>query len=439
MADTPLSKATPSAVATTTGTYTLAKDPAATLVVISLTTDSGGSTTTFTGASGKVKAAENGIDFANTLCNRNDTGAQVNGGTTFTLSDNTNYILFVPAAGLSQVRWSLDALSTGSLRVTMIACSPPNINNGGMVIANAAVAQAVTSTSATAFAVGPNGTTNPAFVIDDSTSSAATGLKITPAAAGSGVALQAVTSGTNEVLLIDAAAAALVKIGTVASTATGLQVGSSTSAAGTQLIVQSVSAAALTMGRLGATTPAFVVDASTSTCITGIKIKAGATTTGVALSAVGEASNGALKIDAQGSGAVIIGDTSTGPVYLGRGGLLAPQIALTATALGTVQSSTPTSAQLLGGLITQSGTSAGGTVTLPTGTALSTACNRTPATGDSFTCNFCSITGGQTLTLTGATGTAIRGTAAVAAGKNATMLFCCTGANTWDVFCNVSG
>ncbi len=167
-----------------------------------------------------------------------------------------------------------------------------------------------------------------------------------------------------------------------------------------------------------------------------------ATVTGGA-SAGASGTAGAASIDAgaanSGTKATVnIGDANASAVYLARGTLNALQIGQTMTALGTVQSSTPTSAQLLGGIVTQSGTGGGGTVTLPTGTALSTACFRTPATGDTFMVNFVSITGGQTLTLTGATGTAIRGSAAVAAGKNATMLFVCTGSNTWDVLCNVS-
>src|SRR3990167_412294 len=52
--------------------------------------------------------------------------------------------------------------------------------------------------SATAITVGPNGATDPTFQVDTNTASAATGLKITGAAAASGVALVVVSSGTNE-------------------------------------------------------------------------------------------------------------------------------------------------------------------------------------------------------------------------------------------------
>lgn len=61
-----------------------------------------------------------------------------------------------------------------------------------------ALPQTITDATSSALAVGANGATNPAFLIDNSTSSVATGLKITGAAAGSAVALAVISSGTNE-------------------------------------------------------------------------------------------------------------------------------------------------------------------------------------------------------------------------------------------------
>ncbi len=55
-----------------------------------------------------------------------------------------------------------------------------------------------TSNSATAFESGPNGSTNPVFRLVNNVASAATGLSITGNAAGSGVTLTALSSGTNE-------------------------------------------------------------------------------------------------------------------------------------------------------------------------------------------------------------------------------------------------
>jgi len=62
----------------------------------------------------------------------------------------------------------------------------------------ASAAHTITSASANALAVGPNGTTNPTLQVDGSVASAATGVAITPAAAASGVTLACISSGTNE-------------------------------------------------------------------------------------------------------------------------------------------------------------------------------------------------------------------------------------------------
>jgi hypothetical protein len=110
--------------------------------------------------------------------------------------------------------------------------------------------------------------------------------------------------------------------------------------------------------------------------------------------------------------------------YINRGPLKSPHVGKTLTALGTVQSSTPTSAQLLGGMLSQTGSTGAGTVTLPSGTALSDGVRRgTPVVGDTFECDFYNLGGSQTLTITGATGTTVIGTAAVGTGKMSRMVF----------------
>ncbi len=102
----------------------------------------------------------------------------------------------------------------------------------------------------------------------------------------------------------------------------------------------SASATALTIGRLGATTPALQVDASTATSITGIKIKSAGTGGGVAISAIGEASNGALTIDAQGSGTLTLQGTATGRVLSGTAVTITSASA-TAIAIGRLGATTP--------------------------------------------------------------------------------------------------
>jgi hypothetical protein len=201
---------------------------------------------------------------------------------------------------------------------------------------------------------------------------------------------------------------------------------------GTSTITSS-DGAALTVGRQGATNPVLKIDASTSSNVTGLQVKGAAAAAGVALLVISSGTNESMTVDAKGSGVIALGDTSTGGVGLNRGALKALQVGLTLSALGTTQSSTPTSAQLLGGFLTQTGQTGAGAITLPTGTALSTACPRTPATGDSFECIIANLGGGQTLTVTGATGTTVVSGGAIATAKSAIAKFICTGANAWSI------
>lgn len=89
------------------------------------------------------------------------------------------------------------------------------VDNGGAVIVTATTQQiadlasglgttAITSTSASALAVGAHGATNPVLQIDDSTASVATGVKVKGAAAAAGAAVSTISSGTDENLTIDA-------------------------------------------------------------------------------------------------------------------------------------------------------------------------------------------------------------------------------------------
>lgn len=75
----------------------------------------------------------------------------------------------------------------------------------------------ITSNSATAFTVGPNGITNPSFQVDASATNAATGLKIVAKAAASGLNISVITSGTNENLKLDAAGSGTITLGSVST------------------------------------------------------------------------------------------------------------------------------------------------------------------------------------------------------------------------------
>ena len=76
----------------------------------------------------------------------------------------------------------------------------------------------VTSAGASALAVGRQGATAPAFKVDASASTSATGIEVVSAAAASGVNLRAISSGTNENLTVNAKGSGTIGI---APTSTG--------------------------------------------------------------------------------------------------------------------------------------------------------------------------------------------------------------------------
>lgn len=76
----------------------------------------------------------------------------------------------------------------------------------------------ITATNANALAVGRQGTTAPALKVSTVTASSATGIEIIAAAAAGGVAVRAISSGTNENLTIDAKGSGTI---TIAGTSTG--------------------------------------------------------------------------------------------------------------------------------------------------------------------------------------------------------------------------
>lgn len=219
-------------------------------------------------------------------------------------------------------------------------------------------AHTITSASATALTVGLNGATNPALLVDASTATSATGLKIKSAAAAGGLALSVVTSGTNENLTIDAAGSGTIILGATSTgaitltrattlsaaltyggvalsnavTGTGnmvlsasptltgtltASVGSFSSTLGAAATtITSASATALTVGLNGATNPAFAVDASTASQAAGLKITGAATGGTVAVAAIDSGSNTNLTVNAKGSGTIGIGSVSTGAVTI---------------------------------------------------------------------------------------------------------------------------
>lgn len=183
-----------------------------------------------------------------------------------------------------------------------------------------------------------------------------------------------------------------------------------------------------------ADTSALLPAADVASSVNTIQITTSATTGPVLLAAIGSDTNISTNHDAKGSGAVNIGSVSTGQNSIGRGSLKPTLFSATISSLGTTQSSTPTAAQLIGGIVTQTGVTGAGTFTLPTGTVLSAAFATTPVVGDTFECIFANLGGGQTITVTGATGTTVIGNGATASAKNNRMLFINTGTNTWNIY-----
>lgn len=94
------------------------------------------------------------------------------------------------------------------------------VNSSGAIAAVVGItntgAQSTTVQSATALTVTRTGT-NYALQVDTNTASSATGLKVTAAAAGSGVALAAISSGTDEFMTIDGKGAGEVRVGGIST------------------------------------------------------------------------------------------------------------------------------------------------------------------------------------------------------------------------------
>lgn len=126
-------------------------------------------------------------------------------GGTITLVDGTSYTHRIPNINSSfTIRCRVVALTSGTFTADANGfasneVAPIFIPIG---IVTASTAQAISSTSAQALAVGANGTTNPVFSVNANTASVATGLTVIGAAAGSGVNLGVISSGTNESVTI---------------------------------------------------------------------------------------------------------------------------------------------------------------------------------------------------------------------------------------------
>lgn len=220
-----------------------------------------------------------------------------------------------------------DGLNTNKNVNIGVNGATPNLNVAGNLVvtgtiaggAESVTAQTITSASANAFAVGPNGVTNPSFNVDASTASAATGLNVKSAAAAAGLAVSVLSSGTNENLTVDAKGSGTFIL---QGTATGaITLARATGVTGA-LTGTSTSATALAIGPAGATNPTLVVDASTGSAATGVKITGAAAAGGVVLSAVSSGTNENLTIQTKGSGTLNLNNGNGGGNFSVFGGNL---------------------------------------------------------------------------------------------------------------------
>lgn len=106
-------------------------------------------------------------------------------------------------------------ITSGGVGIAKALFVGTTANIAGAVTLGGAVA--ITSASANALAVGLNGATNPAFNVDASTASSATGLNVKSAAAAGGVAVSVSSSGANEALTLNAKGTGTIGIGSVST------------------------------------------------------------------------------------------------------------------------------------------------------------------------------------------------------------------------------
>jgi hypothetical protein len=160
----------------------------------------------------------------------------------------------------------------GAATGTSLALGGATIGSNALAITgNSAIGgtETVTSASASAVAVGPNGATNPSLKVDASTASAATGILVKSAAAGSGAAVSTVSSGTNENLTLDAKGSGSITVG--GTSTGGVVLGGGVTAAG-------VATTGTTGGSLCRTAAGVVIYTSGANCFAGAGITIGSTT-----------------------------------------------------------------------------------------------------------------------------------------------------------------
>lgn len=120
------------------------------------------------------------------------TATSVNGINIKSNATGTAPVLSVISSATNE-NLSIQAKGTGTISIA-------TVSSGTVSIGSALVVSKVASA---AFNVGANGSTNPVLVVNSNTASVATGISVIGAAAGAGVAVNAISSGTNEALQLN--------------------------------------------------------------------------------------------------------------------------------------------------------------------------------------------------------------------------------------------
>lgn len=211
----------------------------ATLAAAGLAVTSSGANALAVGPSGTTNPSLNvDASTASAATGLNIKSAAAAGGLAVSvISSGSNENLTIDAKGTGTI--TVGGTSTGAITLTRATTMSNALTYGGVTLSNSVTGtgsmvlsasptftgtlssanQTITSASANALAVGPNGTTGPAFNVDASTASSITGLNVKSAASGGGLAVSVVSNGsTNENLTIDAKGSGTV---TINGTATG--------------------------------------------------------------------------------------------------------------------------------------------------------------------------------------------------------------------------
>lgn len=309
-------------------------------------------------------------------CTITAVAATITIGTTAVASGTDQFILYNNAGTLGNVGTSGTGLvarvtsptfttpSLGAAAAASIAINSCTIGSAALCTTGNILAAGVfqlTVANTLALVAGPNGTTNPTFVVDTSTASAATGVKITGAAAGSRAFLAAISSATDEGLSIDAKGSGTIRLGDTSTgsvilsralTYGGVTLSNAVTGTGNMVLsasptitgtlstanqtITSSSANAFAVGPNGTTNPTVNVITNVASAATGLQIASQAAGGGIALLALSSGTDESIAINAKGAGSVKLQTVGTGAVTIGSAGSVVGKVAFNNATSGTI-------------------------------------------------------------------------------------------------------